>query len=443
MERPTAPPRPAGLPLAGIRVVDLTSAVVGPYATQVLADYGAEVIKVEERSGDVIRWISGRSRTPGMSGKFMHMNRNKRSVSLDLKQPAGREALLRLVDTADLFLHNMRPAAIERLGLGAATLTARHPRLVYCGVVGFGSGGRYAGRPAYDSILQGGTALASLLGGAAGEPRYVPYVVVDRTAGLMVAHALLAALFGRERDGAGRTIEVPMFESYVALLLGEHLYGHSFEPPTGPLGDRRLLDANARPVRTRDGHVCITTNTDAQVHQLFIALGRPDLAADPRFATALARIDHIAAFFALRAELLAQRDTDAVIALLLAHDIPCMPCHTLESLLADPHLQDVGLVQPAEHPTQGSIRAIRPTVSMTGLDPTVRLPAPHIGQHTAEVLAELGYAPDAVAALFGSGAAFADALPDAAAESAPEPAADTAPDPTTAHPPTATGDNTP
>lgn len=399
------------MPLAGVRVVDLTSAVVGPYCTQVLADYGAEVIKLEEKSGDVIRWISGRSRTPGMSGKFMHMNRNKRSISLDLKQQAGREALLNLVDTADVFLHNMRNAAVARLGLDAETLMARRSRLVYCGIVGFGSDGRYAGRPAYDSILQGGTALASLLSGADGEPRYVPYVVIDRTAGLMVAHAVLAALFARERDGRGRTIEVPMFDSYAGLLLSEHLYGHSFEPPTDRLGDRRLLDPNARPVRTRNGHVCITTNTDAQVHKLFTALGRPDLAADARFATSLSRIEHIGAFFAIRADLLAQRDTDEVVELLLKHDIPCMPCHTLESLLADPHLGDVGLVSPASHPTQGQIRQIRPAIRMTGFDPRVRLPAPHIGEHTAAVLEELGYGPERIAELFGSGAAYT--APDA------------------------------
>jgi crotonobetainyl-CoA:carnitine CoA-transferase CaiB-like acyl-CoA transferase len=399
------------MPLAGIRVVDLTSAVVGPYCTQVLADYGAEVIKLEEKSGDVIRWISGRSRTPGMSGKFMHMNRNKRSISLDLKQRAGRDALLKLVDTADVFLHNMRNAAVARLGLDADTLMARRPNLIYCGIVGFGSDGRYAGRPAYDSILQGGTALASLLSGADGEPRYVPYVVIDRTAGLMVAHAILAALFARERDGRGRVIEAPMFESYAGLLLSEHLYGHSFEPPTDRLGDRRLLDSNARPVRTRNGHVCITTNTDAQVHKLFTALGRPDLAADARFATSLSRIEHIAEFFAIRAELLAQRDTDEAVALLLQHDIPCMPCHTLESLLADPHLGDVGLVQPGQHPTQGEIRQIRPAIRMTGFEPTVRLPAPHIGEHTSAVLTELGYTPGQIAELFGSGTAYT--APDA------------------------------
>jgi crotonobetainyl-CoA:carnitine CoA-transferase CaiB-like acyl-CoA transferase len=401
------------MPLAGIRVVDLTSAVVGPYCTQVLADYGADVIKLEEKSGDVIRWISGRSRTPGMSGKFMHMNRNKRSISLDLKQPAGRDALLKLVDTADVFLHNMRTAAVGRLGLDADTLMARRPGLLYCGIVGFGSDGRYAGRPAYDSILQGGTALASLLAGADGQPRYVPYVVIDRTAGLMVTHALLAALFARQRDGRGRVIEVPMFESYAGLLLSEHLYGHSFEPPTDRLGDRRLLDANARPVRTRNGHVCITTNTDAQVHKLFTALGRPDLAVDARFATSLSRIEHIADFFAIRAELLAQRDTDEIVELLLKHDIPCMPCHTLASLLSDPHLRDVGLVQAAQHPTQGEIRQIRPTIRMTGFEPSLRLPAPHIGEHTAAVLAELGYTAEAITELYGAGAAYT--APDAPA----------------------------
>lgn len=407
----TPAPADTAMPLAGIRVVDLTSAVVGPYCTQVLADYGAEVIKLEEKSGDVIRWISGRSRTPGMSGKFMHMNRNKRSISLDLKQSAGRDALLKLVDTADVFLHNMRNAAVGRLGLDADTLRARRANLVYCGIAGFGSDGRYAGRPAYDSILQGGTALASLLAGADGEPRYVPYVVIDRTAGLMVAHAVLAALFARERDGRGRVIEVPMFESYAGLLLSEHLYGHSFQPPTDRLGDRRLLDANARPVRTRDGHVCITTNTDDQVRKLFLSLGRPDLAIDARFATSLSRIEHIAEFFAVRAELLAQRGTDEIVELLLKHDVPCMPCHTLESLLADPHLGDVGLVQTDRHPTQGTIRQIRPAIRMTGFDPAVRLPAPHIGEHTATVLAELGYAPGQIADLFRGGAAYT--APDA------------------------------
>lgn len=414
-------PRPeaaAGLPLAGIRIVDLSSAVVGPYATQVLADYGAEVIKVEERSGDVIRWISGRSPTPGMSGKFMHLNRNKRSISLDLKQAAGREVVCRLVATADVFLHNMRPAAITRLGLDAAALRPLQPSLVYCAIVGFGQQGPYRDRPAYDSILQGGTGLASLFAVHGEAPRYVPFVVVDRMAGLMVVHNLLAALFARQRDVQPRDIEIPMFESFAGLLLSEHLYGRSFDPPVGQAGDARLLDANARPIRTLDGFICVTTNTDAQVAALFDAFGRPELGADERFRTAAARIEHIAEFFALRAEAMAHRSTAHWMAALGARDIPAMPCHTLDSLLEDPHLQALGLLQPSEHPTQGAVWNIGVPARMSGFQPSVRRPAPHIGADTAGVLEELGYGPRAVATLFASGAAYCAPVPRATRASA-------------------------
>jgi crotonobetainyl-CoA:carnitine CoA-transferase CaiB-like acyl-CoA transferase len=401
----SAHPAPA-LPLAGIRVVDLTSAVVGPYATQVLADYGAEVIKVEERSGDVIRWISGRSRTPGMSGKFMHMNRNKRSVSLDLKTAGGREAMHRLVASADVFLHNMRTPAIARLGLTYGDLVKLQPRLIYAGVVGFGSQGRYSDKPAYDSILQGGTALASLFAVHGGAPRYVPYVVIDRTAALMVVHAVMAALFARERDGGSREIEVPMFESYAGLLLSEHLYGSTFDPPISPPGDARLLDANAAPIKTADGYICVTTNTDAQVAKLFDAFGRPELKDDARFNTSVARIDHIAEFFALRAAEMAKQTTAWWIDALARHDVPAMQAHTLASLLEDPHLKDVALLEASDHPTQGRIWNINVPTRMTGFEPSVRRPAPHIGEHTAEVLGELGYDTDAVAQLYAQGVAY-------------------------------------
>jgi crotonobetainyl-CoA:carnitine CoA-transferase CaiB-like acyl-CoA transferase len=394
------------MPLSGIKIVDLTSAVVGPYATQILADYGAEVVKLEEKSGDIIRWISGKSRTPGMSGKFMHMNRNKRSISLNLKAAAGREALLKLVAGADVFLHNMRPDAARRLGITFEALRAVNPKLVYCSVVGFGQGGRYRSDPAYDSILQGGTGLASLFAVHGGEPRYVPFVVVDRMAGLMVTHTLLAALFGRQRDGLAREIEIPMFESFATVVLSEHLYGKSFDPPIGTAGDARLLDANARPVKTRDGYVCITTNTDAQVLALFDAFGKPELKQDARFNTALARIEHIKEFFALRAQEVGRETTEHWLTAFREHDIPAMPCHTLESLLEDPHLGDVGLLTQMQHPTQGTITSIGVPTKMTGFEPSVRLPAPHVGQHTTEILAELGYGREEIERMLQSGAAF-------------------------------------
>jgi crotonobetainyl-CoA:carnitine CoA-transferase CaiB-like acyl-CoA transferase len=394
------------MPLAGIKIVDLTSAVVGPYATQILADYGADVVKVEEKSGDIIRWISGRSRTPGMSGKFMHMNRNKRSISLNLKVDAAREALLRLVAEADVFVHNMRPEAAGRLGITYESLLKVNPRLIYCSIVGFGQGGRYRSRPAYDSILQGGTSLASLFAAKGGEPRYVPYVVVDRTAGLMVTHTLMAALFGRQRDGLSREIQIPMFESFATVVLSEHLYGETFDPPIGSAGDARLLDPNAKPVATRDGYICITTNTDAQVLAMFDAFGKPELKADARFNTALARIEHIGAFFQLRADEIARESTDHWMQAFEQYDVPAMPCHTLKSLLEDKHLDDVGLLEKSDHPTQGEIWNINVPTKMTGFAPEVRLPAPHIGQHTADVLAEIGYSASEIEGMLAAGAAF-------------------------------------
>lgn len=398
------------MPLAGIKIVDLTSAVVGPYATQILADYGADVTKIEEKSGDIIRWISGKSRTPGMSGKFMHLNRNKRSISLNLKMPAGKEALMRLLRDADVFLHNMRPEAARRLGITAEEVRSHNPGLIYCSVVGFGQDGRYRSNPAYDSILQGGTALASLFAANGGEPRYVPFVVVDRMAALMVVHALMAALFGRLRDGQPRNIEIPMFESFAAVVLSEHLYGRTFDPPIGTSGDARLLDANAKPVRTRDGYICITTNTDAQVLAMFDAFGRPELKEDTRFNTALARIEHIKAFFELRAREVSLQTTGYWVEAFTKRDVPAMPCHTLDSLLEDPHLGDVGLLYKSEHPTQGEIWNINVPTKMTGFMPAVRRPAPEIGEHTESVLAELGYSPEQIEDMRSSGAAFCSTL---------------------------------
>ena len=394
------------LPLRDIRILDLTSAVVGPYATQILADYGADVIKLEHKSGDIIRWISGRSPTPGMSGKFMHMNRNKRSISLDLKTAGGKAAFLKLIPTVDIVVHNMRNDAIQRLGIGAETLRRHNPNLIYCGIVGFGTRGPYANKPAYDSILQGGTALASLFSYHGEAPRYVPYVVIDRTAALMVVNAIMVALYSRTRDAGPRDIEIPMFESYATLVLSEHLYGETFSPPVSGSGDKRLLDPNAKPVKTKDGYICITTNTDAQVMALFDAFGREDLKQDPRFKLAVNRIDHIADFFALRAQEIARHDTAHWLRVLTAHDIPCMPCHTISSLLNDPHIAQVGLVETLVHPTQGTIRHINVPLRMTGYEPALRYPAPHIGEQTRSVLQQAGLPAAEIDALFLAGEAY-------------------------------------
>lgn len=394
------------LPLSGVRILDLTSAVVGPYATQVLADFGAEVVKLEQKSGDIIRWISGRSRTPGMSGKFMHMNRNKRSIALNLKTDSGRQALLKLARNSDVFVHNMRSAAIKKLGLTFDDLKAVNPKLIYCNIVGFGSKGPYADQPAYDSILQGGTGLSSLFAANGGEPRYVPYVVIDRSCALMVVNAILVSMWANAKTGEAKEIEVPMFESYASLLLSEHLYGETFEPPIGSSGDKRLLDPNAKPVKTKDGYICITTNTDAQVMALFDAFGRAELKTDPRFKSAVNRIDHISEFFELRATEIAKHDTRHWQKIFGELDVPAMPYHTLDSLLTDPHIMDVGLIERVDHPTQGTVKNIKVPVSMTGFEPALRHPAPLIGEHTAEILRDLGYTDDQVRAMLDNGDAY-------------------------------------
>lgn len=252
----------AGGPLEGVRVLDLTSVVVGPLATQIMADHGADVIKIEAPTGDIVRTLAGRGVTANMSGKFLHLNRNKRSIALDLKQTAAREALMKLIEKADVFIWNMRPPAMARLGLGYEEVRQVNPRIIYCGMFGFGQDGRYRDKPAYDSIIQGSAGIAALHHRVTGQPRYLPMVIADRTVGLIAVQMILMALYQRTRTGEGQAIEIPMFENIVKAVLEEHMYLKTFDPPLGPSGDPRLLDAEARPLATRDGWICISGNTD-------------------------------------------------------------------------------------------------------------------------------------------------------------------------------------
>ncbi|MFM9981307.1 MAG: CaiB/BaiF CoA transferase family protein, partial [Burkholderiales bacterium] len=241
-------------PLAGVKVIDLTSVMMGPYATMILGDYGADIIKVESPDGDVMRQAAPMKHA-GMGALFLQANRNKRSIVLDLKNPAARDALLKLASDADVFVHNIRPAAIGRLGLGAETLLALNPRLVYASLHGFGETGPYAGRPAYDDLIQGLTALPALTGKMTGEPRYAPSVIADRIVGLNAVHAILAALLHRDRTGEGQSIEIPMFETMAGFVLGDHMGGRSFDPPIAPPGYPRLLAPDRRPYRTKDDYL--------------------------------------------------------------------------------------------------------------------------------------------------------------------------------------------
>jgi len=381
----------SGGPLAGIRVVDLTSVVVGPTATLFLADFGADVVKVEPPGGDLLRTMGGSSKSGELSGKFTHFNRNKRSLVLDLKQDKAIEALHKLLGTADVFVTNIRPAALDRLGLGADALRTRHPSLIVCNLTGFGSRGRYASRPAYDSIIQGMSGVASCNARIFGEPKFVPMVMMDHTVGLIAAQCILAALLHRERTGEAQTVEVPMFENAASFVLVEHMGDRTFVPPRGDWGDRRVLDPLAQPIATSDGWICVSANTDQQAFGLFDAIGRPELKSDPRFCSVKARYANVREYFSIRAEGLKRKTSAEWLDILEKADVPAGQVHSVDTLISDGHLEDVGFFEKVEHPVEGTKFELRnPNRFSAGLrrEQTV---APYLGGESVEVLSEIGY----------------------------------------------------
>ena len=391
-------------PLEGIRVVDMTSVVVGPLCTQMLADYGADVIKIEAPpGGDIARSLAGRAVTPLMSGKFVHLNRNKRSLAVDLKKDGGLAALKRLLAVSDVLVWNIRPPAMARLGLSYEQVKAVNSQLIYVGMFGFGQDGRYRNKPAYDSIIQGAGGVAALNHMANGEPRYLPIVMADRTVGLIATQMILLALFHRSRSGEGASVEIPMFENMAKFVLEEHMYLKTFEPPLGPVADPRLMDPNAKPLPTRDSWICISANTNAQAFAIFAAIGRPELKDDPRFNSVAARFKNVREYFAIRAEGLKQKTTAEWVEILDRLDVPVMPYHTLDSLMDDPHLADAGFFQLVDHPTEGKIRNMR-LPNKTSFSPRRELMgAPKLGQHSVEVLRDAGLGDAEIQALVGNG----------------------------------------
>jgi crotonobetainyl-CoA:carnitine CoA-transferase CaiB-like acyl-CoA transferase len=394
-------------PLEGVRVLDLTTVVMGPYATQILADFGADVIKVEPPGGDVMRH-NAPMRSPGMGHIFLHANRNKRSVVLDLKRPEARTACLALARRSDVLVYNIRPQAMARLGLAWEDVRAVNPRLIYVGGFGYSQRGPYAAKAAYDDLIQGAAGLPWLLRrSGADSPRYVPVTIVDRSVGLHLANAVCAALYRREKTGVGQRVDVPMFESLLQMVLGDHLAGHSFEPPLGEPGYGRLLAAGRRPYETKDGWVCVLVYNDKQWRAFFEVIGRPELAADPRFATQEARSRDFEAGYALVAAEMKKRSTAEWLSLLEAADIPVERMNSLEDILADPHLAATGYFVPIEHPSEGRLRTTAVPSEWSESPPAYRRPAPRLGEHTREVLAEAGYGEAEIERLLASGAARA------------------------------------
>ena len=391
-------------PLAGVRIVDLTTVLMGPYATQILGDMGADVIKVEAPGGDAFRY-AGPARHKGMGALFLHVNRNKRSLVLDLKTATGRAALLRLCASADVIAYNVRPQAMERLGLGYDDVRAVKPDIIYAGMFGFGRTGPYAKDPAYDDLIQGLSGFPATIGRATGNaPAYVPANICDRTVGLYAVGVIAAALYHRARTGAGQVIDIPMFETMAQFMLGDNLYGETFVPAIGGTGYARLMAPERRPFATSDGHLCVLPYTDRQWLAFFALTGDSGgLAADPRFATMAGRTAHIGELYGIVAKALGTGTTADWLARLKAADIPVAPMHTIESLLRDEHLAENNFFRQVEHPSEGAIRMMAIPSQWSASPPDVRRHAPQLGQHSAEVLGEIGYSGDQVAALVAAG----------------------------------------
>lgn len=392
-------------PLHGVRVLDLTTVVMGPYATQILADFGAEVIKVEPPEGDVIRqaWPF---RNPGMGAIFLNVNRNKRSIVLDLKKDAARDACLALAKQADVLVYNIRPQAMARLKLGYDDVRKANPKIIYVGCFGYSQRGPYAAKAAYDDMIQGASGLPWLLQkqGAA-EPRYAPMIVADRSVGQQVASAVSAALYAREKTGKGQRVDVPMWEHLLQIVLSDHLGGYTFEPQHGEPGYIRILTPDRRPYQTEDGYVCALIYNDKQWKSFFDIIGRPQMMERPEFATHDARSQNYKSAYAMVADEMRKRTTAWWLEALEKGDIPVQRMNSIDDIVADPHLKAIGYLKTVEHPSEGRIRMLAPPSEWSETPPQYRRHAPRLGEHTREVLKEGGLTEQAIQALLDSGAA--------------------------------------
>lgn len=389
-------------PLAGLTILDLTSVLMGPYATRILADMGAEVIKVESPDGDIVRHI-GPGRTKGMGGMFLNANRGKESIVIDLKTADGREALLRLAAKANAIIYNVRPQAMARLGLSYEQLAAANPSIVYVGVFGYGQSGPYAAKPAYDDLIQGASGIPTLIAAAGdGTPRYVPLTIADRIVGLMAVNATLGALMHQQRSGQGQRIDVPMFESMAEFVLVDHLGGLAYQPPLDHGGYARLLSRYRKPYPTSDGHLCVLIYNDKQWKSFFEAIGRTDFLKQPRFANHAARAAHIDEIYQEIGAIFLTRTSAEWRELLERADIPVMPMHTMDSLLEDPHLDAVGFFETLDHPVEGRIKQTKVPSSWSVTQPDPGAPAPTLGENGRDILVRFGFSDDDIARLANS-----------------------------------------
>ena len=397
-------------PLAGVRIVDLTSVVFGPYATQILGDMGAEILKIEPPEGDIMRAASA-SRSPGMGAVYLTVNRNKRSAVLDLKKPEAHAALLRICASADVFVHSLRPQAIAKLGLDYASVSRAKPDIVYCSAWGFRSDGPYAERPAYDDVIQGMSGIADLpmkRGGTA--PEFAPTVLADKVSGLHAVAAITAALLHRERTGQGQAVEVPMFESVVSFTLAEHMAGAVFDPPLDEMGYSRVLVEHRRPHRTKDGFMVVLPYNNRQWRNFFTAAGRTEMLDDPRTNDPVLRASKNAEMYAMISEIMTEKTTAEWEVILAEADVPAQRVNRLEDLENDEHFRATEFFHAYDHPSEGRLKTPSPPLQFSATPcQVIRHPPPGLGEQTREVLSEAGLAEDEIEQLLATRAAIGPA----------------------------------
>ncbi|MAW34055.1 MAG: CoA transferase [Proteobacteria bacterium] len=390
-------------PLDGVRVIDCTSVALGPWAAMQLGDFGAEVIKVEPPGGDTTRYL-GPSRNPKMGSFFMGCNRNKRSIVLDLKQSAARDALYALLKNADVLMHNLRPEPAKRLGLAYSKVALHNPEIICAAAYGYRADGPMGSNPAYDDIIQAACGLADLQTIVAGEPRYLPTMVADKTTSMALLSAILAALFEKERSGMGQEIEIPMYESMVANIMVEHLYGETLRPPSGELGYTRLINSQRRPYKTKDGYIALLPYTDRNWRDFFTAIGREELGHDERFTNIANRLSNIEDYYALIAEIAAERTNQEWLDLLAGTTVPHGRVNNLEDLLSDDQLLSTGFWRELEHPSEGAIRSPDIPQRFSRTPGSIRHLQPRLGEHSFEILKEAGFSDNDIKQLESSGA---------------------------------------
>ncbi|MDG1708207.1 MAG: CoA transferase [Emcibacteraceae bacterium] len=390
-------------PLNGVKIVEFTSVVLGPWACQILGDMGADIIKVEPPVGDTNRNLGPNRNNSDMSALFMTCNRNKRSIVLDLKNPEGQEAALKLAADADVMIHNFRPQAMVKLGLDYDAVKKVNPEIIYCATYGYSKKGPYGDKGALDDSIQAGSGIAMLMSMVEGEPRYLPTIIADKTTGMAVVNAVTAALFYKERHGEGQEIEVPMYETMVSFVMAEHQWGQTFEPPIGKAGYVRLMSEHRRPYKTKDGYIAVLPYWDNHWKTFCEIVERPDLLSDLRFKDMQSRLTNIDVSYAETGKALSKKTTAEWLELLAPTNVPHMIVNTLDGLIDDPQLVESGFWQIHDHPTEGKIRMAKSpyNFSKTPTDIT-RLP-PRLGEQSEEILREAGYSEDQIIKMFEQG----------------------------------------